>query len=370
MKRGFLLRSNVSSSKTTAPKQKPPSESEPPFLMTTSLPHDIVVNILARVPRSDYPKLSLVSKHFRSIVRSREIYATRSSLGCTEHFLYVVLYDLKTKEDRCYVLLGSTNGGSRPRLVLVPLLPAMPNRPSRSSFVAVGSKIYVFARSEESNMTLSIECESHTVRSLPSMPAPLAHTVADVIDGRIYVIGRHHRDLDKMMVVVFNTETQKWEPEKTTCDVEAGDSYHGNFDSSYVYEPKERKWVTDEVMNGKEWRYGCVVDDVLYYYECEEEDEERDQLRAFDRKERCWRVVKGLEALLTETRNSLWSHTENYGGKLALFFPKVDKRRREEIWCAEISLERRQGGEIWGKVEWCNRLVTGFHFTESLDVVV
>ncbi|KAF8108738.1 hypothetical protein N665_0104s0060 [Sinapis alba] len=376
MKRGFLLKSNVSS-KTTTPKEKPPSE--PPFLMTSSLPHDILVSILARVSRSHYPNLSLVSKHFRSIVRSREIYARRSSLGCTEHCLYVVLYNLTTKEDRCYLLLPTTNG-SQPRLVLVPSLPAIPNRPYPSSYVAVGSKIYIFCRSNDSNTTLRIDCESHTVQPpLPSMPEPLSFTVADVIEGRIYVIGRHHREIDKMMVVVFNTETQTWEPEKTTCDVEAGDTYHGSvvmgdkmytkdFDSTFVYEPKERKWETDEVMNGKEWRYGCVVDDVLYYYECEEEDEERDQLRAFHRKEKCWRVVKGLESLLRETRNSLWLQTESYGGKLALFFPKGG--RRSEVWCAEISLERRQGGEIWGKVEWCNHLVTGFQFTKSLDVVV
>lgn len=136
MKRGFLLRSNVSSSKTPAPKEKPHSQ-PPSLMMTTSLPHDIILNILARVSRSHYPKLSLVSKYFRSIVRSREIYATRSSLGCTEHCLYVVLYDLKTKEDRCYLLLRATTNGSQPhaRLVLVPSLPAMPNRPYSSSLL-------------------------------------------------------------------------------------------------------------------------------------------------------------------------------------------------------------------------------------------
>ena len=376
LRRGFLLRSKTSS-KTVAPKEVPPSE--PPFLTTTSLPHDIVVNILARVSRSHYPKLSLVSKYFRSIVRSREIYARRSSLGCTEHCLYLILYNLRTKENRCYILLRGTTNGSHPRLVLVPSLPALPSRPYPSSFAAVGSKIYMFGDGNDGSTALSIDFESHTVRSLPSMPAPLVYTVANVIDGRIYAIGRDDRDLDKMMVVVFNTETQTWEPEKTTADVEAGDMYHGSvvmagkmytkdFDSSYVYEPKGRKWGTDEGMNSKEWRYGCVVDDVLYYYECEEDCEK--ELRGFDRKERCWRVVKGLEGLLHETRSSLWSQTGSYGGNLALFFPKGDERRGEEIWCAEISLERRQGGEIWGKVEWCNRLVTGFQLTESLDVVV
>ncbi|CAH8282220.1 unnamed protein product [Eruca vesicaria subsp. sativa] len=360
------------------PKEKQPSEPPSP-IPTSSLPHDIIVNILARVSRSEYPKLSLVSKHFRSILTSREIYATRSSLGCTEHCLYVVLFNLKTKENRCYILLRTTTS-SHHRLVLVPSLPALPYGPYPSSFASAGSKIYVFADINDSNTTLSIDCESHTVQTLPSiMPERLSYTNADVIDGRVYVIGRLSKDLDKMKVVVFNTETQTWEPEMTRSEVEAGDMYHGSvvmgdkmytkdFDSSYVYEPKERKWETDEVMNSKEWRYGCVVDDVLYYYECEEGEVK--ELRAFDGKERCWRVVKGLEGLLRETRSSLWAHTESYGGKLALFFPKGGEGRRSEIWCAGISVERRQGGEIWGKVEWCNHLVTGFQITKTLDVVV
>ena len=61
-----------------------------------------------------------------------------------------------------------------------------------------------------------------------------------------------------------------------------------------------------------------------------------------------------------------WSYTVRYGGNLALLF-----RRPGKIWCAEISLERRLGGEIWGKVEWCDPVLTGnFKVCKSLAVMV
>ncbi|CAH8274057.1 unnamed protein product [Arabidopsis lyrata] len=47
----------------------------------SSLPDEIVLSCLARVPRSDYASLSLASKCLRSIVVSPEIYDVRSLIG-------------------------------------------------------------------------------------------------------------------------------------------------------------------------------------------------------------------------------------------------------------------------------------------------
>lgn len=100
----------------------------------------------------------------------------------------------------------------------------------------------------------------------------------------------------------------------------------------------------------------CVVDDVLYYFD-------RKQLRAYDPKHRRWRVVKGLKKLLRKTTGSSRSKTVSYGRKMALFFSKLSSD--DEIWCAEIALKRRQGGQIFGKVQWCD-LVTN---NVSLSIV-
>ncbi|KAG2332951.1 hypothetical protein Bca52824_004131 [Brassica carinata] len=338
---------------------------EPPSLIT-SLPQDVIVDILARVSRFDYPALSLVCKHFRSIVTSPEIFTRRSLLGCTEHCLYVVLSNMdETYSNHCYILCQKSHGERR--LVHIPSVPAIHTYFSYTTigYVAVGSRIYVFGRSTTDRMmSLSIDCVSHTVQPLPSMPVTMSNTVADIIEGRIYLIGYHNLYDWERKMVVFNTETQMWEPEMIWLD----NSGRYIYNNSCV----ENKWEMDEMLNLKGWQNACVVDDVLYYV-----DYYKKELRAYDRKHSCWQVVKGLEALLLDTtryRVEVWSpKTVSYDGKLALFFHSLRRREEKlrEIWCAEILLETRQGGEIWGKVEWCESLATGnFRFMKALDVVV
>ncbi|CAA7037975.1 unnamed protein product [Microthlaspi erraticum] len=145
---------------------------ESPFLIML-LPEEVIVDIIARVRRCDYPALSLVSKHFRSLVDSSELYVRRSLLGCTEHCLYVLLRNTKTWEIRWYILNNNR------RLVPIPWLPDML---SCRSFIAVGSKIYVFGEIDNHRLCkLSIDCRSHKVQTLPSMPIPFAATVAGII---------------------------------------------------------------------------------------------------------------------------------------------------------------------------------------------
>lgn len=55
------------------------------------LPHDLLLNCLARVSRLYYPTLCLVSKRFRSLITSLELYQTRALLGRTESCLYLCL---------------------------------------------------------------------------------------------------------------------------------------------------------------------------------------------------------------------------------------------------------------------------------------
>ncbi|KAJ4909864.1 F-box/kelch-repeat protein [Raphanus sativus] len=223
----------------------------------------------------------------------------------------------------------------------------------------------------------SIDFISNTRQTLPSMPFPMSDTAAEFIDGRIYVVG-NRCGVDSKVVVVFDTETQTWEPEMKKpemgmygCVVAMGGKiYMRDINKSFVYEPKENKWETEEVLSSKEWENACVFDDVLYY-----RDYWKNKLRWFDPKQRCWGVVKGVDKLLAETRRVGWSQTVSYGGKLVLLFPKGKfSGITREICCAEISLERPDGGLIWGHVDqsYDLRLTAGgnFHITKALAVAV
>ncbi|CAA7046953.1 unnamed protein product [Microthlaspi erraticum] len=358
------------SSITRAKKEKP---SEPP-----SLPEDVIFDITARVSRCDYPTLSLVSKHFKSLVRSPELYARRSLLGCGEHCLYAVHYSIETNCQRLYMLRRKTNGNHC--LVHIPSLPAM-RRNGR--YVAVGSKIYVFGQIYEYgdfNMTpiaLSFDCRSHMVQPLPSMPIVLNLTKAAVfIDGKIYVIGYCDNDSKKAMMVVFNTETQMWEKDKIKlCDTRPNDvvmmgdkMYIRDYGDTFVYEPTESICEREDMLNLAMCRNACVVDDVLYYHDCV-----KNKFRMYDPKKRCWGVVNGLEQLLAKTILSRWSETVGCGVKLTLFFSIVKSGLiTGQIWCVEISLERRHEEEIWGKVEWCDQIMIpgNSYITKSLAVML
>ncbi|KAJ0237129.1 F-box domain-containing protein [Hirschfeldia incana] len=66
-------------------KKQPP---EPPSLIS-SLPEEIFIDITGCVPLSYYPALSQVSRRFRSLISSPELYARRSYLERAERCIYV-----------------------------------------------------------------------------------------------------------------------------------------------------------------------------------------------------------------------------------------------------------------------------------------
>ncbi|KAF8050003.1 hypothetical protein N665_2069s0002 [Sinapis alba] len=302
------------------------------------------------LPKSHYPTLSLVSKNFRKLIASPKLYKTRSFLGITQHHLYAVLRNHNTVDFSLYILhrkLNCTN-----RLVLVRSLPPMS---SRGSYVPVGSKMYVFNDID----ALNIDCTSHTVQRISDIPQRMSYKVVNVVDSKkIYVIGDsfcHVVEENGRWWKGWRVETQSWEPKLVKEDmavvvgpfwsdsvVMEGKVYMKGCSkrNSFVYGPEERKWeLMDEMMNSKDWEGACVVDNVLYYH-----DRSGKALMAFDPKQSCWSVVNGLEEFLAvETARSRWFRTKQYSEKM--------------ICCAEIALERCQGGEIWGKVQWCHKVI-------------
>ncbi|CAH2071112.1 unnamed protein product [Thlaspi arvense] len=157
---------------------------------------------------------------------------------------------------------------------------------------------------------ISIDCRSHTMQPISGFSKSLKSSeVAYIIDGKTSVI-------DSKGVMVFDTETQKWDP--------------------------VNKWELGEMLNSEEWWDACVVNDELYFY-----DVKVNEFKVYDPKQRCWRVVRGLEELLSKMANSWSQRTVSYGGKMV---------RREQgsfaLW--GLLWKRRQGGEFWGKVQWCD----------------
>ena len=172
--------------KRTSKKKKEPSPNP-------SLPDDFLLSCFARISTLYYPSLSLVSKSFRSLLTSLELYKVRSLADHTECCLYMCIqffsdlgptwYTLCRKPDQTLINKTKSSSSSGYVLAKVPI----PNSP-RASFtglMSVGPNIYNI----NSGPVSILNCRSHTWSEAPSMRDDLYSLSASVLDEKIYVIG-------------------------------------------------------------------------------------------------------------------------------------------------------------------------------------
>ncbi|KAG7557369.1 Kelch-type beta propeller, partial [Arabidopsis suecica] len=247
-------------------------ETSPSLLM--SLPHDLIMDIIARVSRFNYAALSL------------------------------------TRGDLCSAPLNI--------VCLAPTL-SLPPMPVWASYDVVGSNIFVMGGLYD------------------------RFNWPPVINDKINVIGKSVDEPsyapESRIIMVFDTRTETWE-HGTKPVSEKDPRWFKSFP------PTSDKWDTDEILHYK--YHGCVIDDIMYRYK-----RGKNILITYDLKQRIWGEVKGLEKLpLISSKSEMIS----CGKKLILFLEKGVQKR--EIWCAKISVERREG-EIWGKIECYDLLLDG-----------
>ncbi|CAA7020551.1 unnamed protein product [Microthlaspi erraticum] len=237
-----------------------------------SLPDVILVNCLARVPRSYYPKLCLVCKTFRSLILS------------TKYKLSVARFHLKTQEDVLHVCLqlptqalpswfslwirpdqtltnhiGKKKKSTRNTL-LVPTpcsyIPCVPK-----FIVSVGSECYGISQRNDPSSALWIRNqetnrEIRLWRECPNMRVARRRAVAGVVDGKIYVMGGCEENETVNWAEVFDPKTQTWEslPDPgaearlssiKTVEVFGRKLYvrtRSNEKKDYVYDPRTNQW--------------------------------------------------------------------------------------------------------------------------------
>ncbi|CAF1696927.1 unnamed protein product [Brassica napus] len=279
------------------PVSKPTPASTPQWSSPIpSLPYDLVLLCVARVSRLYYPTLSLVSKSFRSLVSSPELYKTRSLFGFTESCLYVCSESLGGSAD-WYTLCRKPDktlksGSSGYALARVPV----PNSPSSvfRKVVAVGSNIYNIAMPTFLSVLPRVsilDCKSHSWIEAPSLPVELHSFSASVVDHKIYVAGFDHRLMKNSFE--FHVVTNE---------------------GVLAYDPKQGKW--DMVVGGMcglmcSDDY-CVIGNVLYsVYE--------GVFKWYDTERRTWRDLQGLVGLPNITRRREFIRLGDYGGKMVVF---------------------------------------------------
>ncbi|EOA16845.1 hypothetical protein CARUB_v10005068mg [Capsella rubella] len=354
--------SAASSSSVRSIAEEPPPKKQLVPARSSSLlllPDEIILNCFARVPRCFYPMISLVSKTFRRLIASPEIYVDRSVLGCTERVLYVVLRSHATETPRWYTLNFKPFENESNNHILVPI-PTFPPIPCWGmSMVALGSEIYVLGGCIDNELVSTgfvVQCPSHTCRYLPSMKQARGCAAVGFVDGKLYVIGGCDSQSSNW-VEAFDLKTQTWETVVGVHNVEVHDLTIRSFvidekiyimdrKNSFVYDPKEGRLESDELLD-TQWSVGsCVIDGRLFTLGS------KNKIWVFDPVTRVWDRVKGLEPLPDKRDGCRLS---NLGGNLAIMFNL--NKGSTEVFCTEISLERR-GGRIWGTTLWSNTVIT------------
>ncbi|KAH0936044.1 hypothetical protein HID58_013161, partial [Brassica napus] len=265
----------------------------------SSLPDAVVLSCLARVSKLDHPALSMVSKRYRSLMVSSELYDLRSSsMGRTENLLY---YSSEWAE--------------------------------------------VFDPKMETWETLSVPEDVFFTFCLSR------HCM--VMDDKIYAVSQFSE------TICYSPGNDKWE--QGSRDLAGG---------------VKRGWcVVGKLL------YSCHVSGTVLW--CEPMDLEKSNPFT-------WKEVKGLESLQNQLSSSrmvhhVWGYNSptlgfsnefedqvpgfklcNSGRNILLYWDVlVGGFETLEIWCAEISLERRTTGgggggddDIWGTVLSSNVVMT------------
>ncbi|XP_010451022.1 PREDICTED: F-box/kelch-repeat protein SKIP6 [Camelina sativa] len=363
----------------------------------SGLPDEVAVSCLARVSRLDQAALSLVSKRHRTLVASPELCRTRSLIGCTEASFYVCLRILPDPTPRWFVLTGNR------RLKPIPSHPCL--APESSSFVVVDWGIYVIGgiiNGDPTPEVLFLDCFSKTWRRVPSMKMARVSPSVSLVDGKVYVFGGcrgEEADDSSNWAEVFDPKTQTWSSYITTPKLAH------NLNQIVVIEEEKKVYAVDDddqsfkllPSEGKFWRSGkrdsklgnrhdwCVIGKLLY---CRGT---RGRILWCHPDELDWKDVKGLEELQlylsgsryilvdtfgerprkTKVRYEISKLCSNSAGNIVIFWnAHLADSETMELWSAEISLERREDDEIWGKIEWSNAIFNLDPLSNSYSVKV
>ncbi|EOA14763.1 hypothetical protein CARUB_v10028060mg [Capsella rubella] len=364
--------------KSPTTKTKTQSLTVSEHLEKPSLPYDLVVSILARVSRSYYTNLSLVSKSFRSILASPELYQTRNLLGRTETFLYVCLRFPDEANPRWFTLYRKkpnqtltkkkkkTKREDSSVYLLAPTQILDSPHEEWSSLIAVGSYLYAITAAIHDSPCSNVwflDCRTNTWLEAPR--TRLAHTNSG-FDGKMYLAGSSESPGSLNCVEVYNTETQAWNPVPSRKRIFEYENMEGKIylnltlDATNTKEDvalKPKVWTWETVGLDTQLGSVCMIDNIAFHYD--------PRVKFIWKKNKSegggiWRRLKGLEGL-PKFANYSTVKLADYGGKLVVLWDKYlasSGYKEKMIWCAEISLDKRNTEEIWGKVEWFDAVLT------------
>ncbi|KAH7652700.1 F-box domain-containing protein [Dioscorea alata] len=188
---GSLLSAPVSRTKSLDDCQTSQTESCKRLKMTvscddnsrliSSLPDEISLQILARVPRICYLSMKLVAKNWKAALSSNEVYQLRKELGLTEEWLYILV---KVERENTLMWLG-LDPVSR-KWQRLPPIPNVPPEEESSSTALIGSWMWNVLGS---SVKIADYIRGWMGRRNVFERIRLCGCATGVVDGCLYVVG-------------------------------------------------------------------------------------------------------------------------------------------------------------------------------------
>ncbi|EXC19717.1 F-box/kelch-repeat protein SKIP6 [Morus notabilis] len=363
------------------------TEWPPTEVLIPSLPNDVALNILARVPRQFHPVLSAVSKPIRSAVSSPHFFTLRSLLNVTETLLYLKVRAFRGiyEYDHWFAVHRNPNPTNNNLLKFAPV-PRIPieNELRFSAYVAVGPKVYVIGGEylinserdrEPSSDVWILDCRSHTWERGPSMRSPRNFPSAAVVDGKIYAVGGSSRS--RLWAEVLDPAVGRWEYipcplDGTYPEVFKFKLVDGNISiwltSSFASDPKgfrldttTKTWEVFETEFSSNTNI-CVVDGVSYT----SFGNNVGKIERFDERIGVWKELKGVEEGKPEYVYGDVQTLINLDGRLVVVFAEMRFEDTTDLkmgmgkaglWCAEIDVTENGDGDWWGRVHWSEKVL-------------
>ncbi|RID72103.1 hypothetical protein BRARA_C04009 [Brassica rapa] len=296
-----------------------------------SVPLDVTECIVASFSRCEYPAISLVSSHFPLRPRTLSLRLARVPSSRAP----ALAYPLPNQQQRFFPAAQSRLPPSRPL--------RMRRRGYRASAGVIDGKIFVMGGCEPPSADW-VEAFDLERRVWLRWTWPMVSNVR--IDFVTYAVVKQR---------IYTLSPRAW------C---------------HAYDPRERTletWAGGHELRGLWQASSCVVDGMLFNV-----DPGRSLghlILVFDLKKQVWRPVKlkgahGLPPCVYQYGYE--SRMGSVGGKLVILVGNQtqwwDYEGEKSIWCVEIGLRRRQGGEIRGKVESVDVVFKTTKSTPSIEL--
>lgn len=322
------------------------------------IPNEIALTCIARVPRSNHPYLHLVSRSWRSLLRSHTFYDVRSQLSSSvQPFIYITVRPFSSSSFQWLLIDPRAPNPKR----LHPF-PPPPFSSTGSSCAVLGPRIFVLGGSVSdvpSSTVWIFDARFNRWEIGPSMRVSREFSAAGALDGKIYVLGGCLADSfarSSSWAEVLDPAAGSWSPVPSPVDVQekwmhssavlGGKLFAMADRGGVIYDPAASAWTNVSTELDLGWRgRAAAVDGILYCYD------NLGKIRGYDEKEDKWEELKGIEK---ELPKFLYGATlaDLGGGRLFVAWEGKGRGKDMEIGCAEIETVRESGGGLRGSIVW------------------